>query len=800
MGVKGRSAGKVRAKASPFVRSLKRFFVVFLTLALFGIAGFFAFLYSSVQAVESDVAHMGEKLQKFNSTPSRIYSADGVLLYEIRPVYRANIVLNEVPKYVQNAVLAAEDKRFFEHPGVDSMGLARAVVGAALGNSKSGGGSTINMQLSKRLFSDSERTMSRKIRDISIAFQMEKKYTKEEILQMYLNQVYYGEQAYGIAAASEIYFGKTVKELTIGEAAMIARCVQSPTNVNPVRNYQESIRKRNSVLEVMLSEGWITQKQYSVAIEERPKIVKNGRNQHVKVYHANYFVASVLRELREKEIKVQEGGYTIRTTLDMALQGRAENSAEQVIRWNRGKGVNVMAFLACDSQGQILVDVGGRDFSKNQFSYTRQSKLQPGSSFKTFVYAEALKNGVVGEYSRISNEKLVIPNGSRNPYIPRNSHGGYGGDASLFTAFTQSMNVPAVRTFRSLGVAKGTKAIQSDFGFETKLDPVPALALGSTDVRPIEMAEAYSVFMLDGKRIKPYSIKSIVGPDGGTIFTGAMSFSNTQISPEVCRVMDKLLRGVVTDGTGKSAGGVPDAHGKTGTTNKGKSVWFCGYAKGIVGISWAGSQFYDKKRKYWRLSEMPESYGGDIAAPLWAQIMGDAVNKFGSDAKPKFGIPTPDDVDQEQPKRRRRRRDDEGSNDVVVERVPAVVDATDDSTASVDDETTARKPRKRDPENEAPAERDPDKQPSEPKETEPVRAPKGQATEPDRPRRNEARKKPEPTRDEEVEVEVCADSGRLATRYCPETITRKYPKSKRPKGRCPLHKPPSEGGDGDGKH
>lgn len=744
------------------------------------------FMMSNIRSVEGIVDQVGEKIQTHNSKPSRIYSADNKLLYEIQPVYKENVSLASVPQHMVRAILAAEDKRYYEHKGVDFWGLARASVNLVKAGRIDGGGSTITMQLAKRLFSASEKKMQRKVQDISIAFQLEKKYTKDQILELYLNQVYFGEQAYGIGAAAQIYFGKKVEDLDLAESAMLARCVRIPAVQNPVKNYQTANTNKNVVLDIMLEEKWISQEEHDKAVEEKPVVLKTSPVKGGKVFRAGAFVRVVINELRARSIDLSAGGYTVTTTLDWEIQQKAEDAVEQMVRGNRGLGVNTGAFLAMDSEGRILADVGGYN-RKNLYSRTHRSQMQPGSAFKAFVYAEALKEGIVGEYSEISNEKIKLPGKSRRePYIPRNSHGGYGGSYSLFSAFAQSMNVPAVRTFWTLGPKKGAQLIKNDFGFTNKLDPVAALALGSSVVTTVEMARAYSVFMLDGKRAEPFRIKDVIGPSGDVLYENQPSFTTTRIGPDICNVMDRLLRGVVTSGTGKQAGVLLEAKGKTGTTDAGKDLWFCGYSKGIVGIAWAGNEFFDKKYNRWLQRPMPSGYGGEVSAPMWADAMRAAVEKFGSDVKPDFRA-NPNEIDPsvaaERAERRRKKREEDRQRREEEQGRVIIRDEGEDpsETTNSDSESAPVTVRTDDPSRKTDEPEDPSR--SEPKKTE------SKKTEP---------KKSEDREDSDVSVEVCADSGQIATRYCPETITRKFSKSKRPKGRCRVHKAPDDGSGGGG--
>ncbi|MDH4387763.1 MAG: transglycosylase domain-containing protein [Fimbriimonas sp.] len=763
------------------MKRLKISAVLFTFLAAGAVIGAFAFLRSSMETVKPLVMNMGEKIQTFNSKPSQIFSTDGKLLYEVMPIYRESISLSDVPDMVQKAFLAAEDKRFLTHSGVDPMGLGRAMFKLVRAGEAQGGGSTITMQLAKMLFSASEKSMQRKIQDISIALEMEKEYTKDFILETYLNQAFYGEQAYGIAAAAEVYFGKKPSELTLAEAAMLARCVRLPSTQNPVKNYQKADQNKIVVLNTMLEEKWITPAEYNEARDSQPKIVKRRGMGNGRIYRAPYFTAMVLQDLKKRGVDISGGGYVVSTTLDSSLQKETEAAVDQHIRWNRGRGVNAGAFLAIDAEGRIVADVGGSDYKRNQYSRTSQSQMQPGSAFKTFVYAEALKEGILSEFDSVSNEKLKLPGKTaKEPYIPRNSHGGWGGSYSLRSAFANSMNVPAVRTFVSMGVKHATELIQEDFGFITKLQPYAPLALGATDVRMTEMAEAYSVIMLDGRRVEPYRITEVQGPDGSVVFTGSPSYVTTRLGPDVCHAMDRLLQAVVQDGTGYKAASMPEARGKTGTTNGGKSVWFCGYAKGIVGICWAGNEYFDKRRNRWLLREMAESFGGDVCAPMWAQAMKVVAAKYGSDVKPDFLPREAEETNAERRARRRREQEEEEQNQNPDQVTPDL--RGDDTTEPAQPDINKPKSNPDDPTENPPTQNN--DEPPVRDDSNPVEKPKPEKKPP---------KKPE-TKEEDVEVEVCADSGQLAGSYCPETVVRKFSKGKRPRGKCRVHKVPSEGG------
>ncbi len=747
---------------------LKITFLFGLCLASAGALFVVSILFNASEDAKKALNGLESKIQAFNSRPTRIYSADGKLLYEVQPEYRERISLTEVPEHVRNAILAAEDHRFYQHEGVDYVGLGRAVVTNFRDRRSTQGGSTITMQLAKRLYSASEKSIQRKVQDIAIAIEMERQKSKDEILEMYLNQVYFGERAYGIAAAADIYFGKKVSDLTISEAAMLARCVQRPSQVNPVRNPQLAEDNRKVVLEKMRVENMISERDYREALASKPKIRKAGTYGSARIYRAPYFVTSILAQLDDLPLK--EGGYEIFTTLDSQLQKIAEAEVRSIVEKNRWRSVRNAAFVLMDRDGRILAYVGGADFDRNKVDVvSRGLGKQPGSSFKPIVYATALNKGKLSEYDSVSNAKVRIKTGPGTYYEPKNSGGGSGGSMSLQRAFSASVNLPAVNTLLSLGETdqtgqtykSGARVVVDtavkEFGFRSSLAPYASLALGSSNVKLIEMAEAYSVFMLRGQRAVPFTMTRVVGPDGDLVpRTMGRQILSTGIKPEVCDVIDRLMRLVVTGGTGRAASIVPDARGKTGTTNSNVDAWFCGYSQGLIGIGWIGNEV-EIRPGVWVPRPMSSAvYGGTVTVEMWAAIMKEAVGRFGVQlgdiARPKPRV-------EEKPEENvPNLRPDEEIPDLEV---PAVVPNDPDTG--------------------------PGTKPQNPPVEDPLKAPTEPTTVPTNP--------PKPTsEDADVDIEVCADSGAVATPYCNETITKRFKANARPRQRCPIHKGNGDGG------
>ena len=729
-----------------------------------------------------------DRMEAVSRPPTRIVTADNVELYRISNEFRIPIKdLDEIPPHVRNAILAAEDKRFYEHPGVDNVGLMRAFFSIFKEGRVSQGGSTITMQMAKRLFSGNEKSLKRKIQDIAYAYAIEKYKTKDQILLLYLNQVYFGETAHGIAAASKVYFGKDFKKLSVSDAALLARCVRLPSRYNPIKDLKGSMENRDVILRIMRDEGMLDTKKYEAALAEKPKINPSPPKTTAK-YAAGYgkhFVDSVLEQLRKDapELDLKDGGYLIETTIDSKLQKLAEQVARETVKEFAYYKVNQAAFVAMNSEGKILCEVGGVNYAKNQYNKITKGLRQPGSSFKAIVYAVGLQQGAItGPDSYLSNARYR----EVNPYngkvwdpknaSPRENASGY----SVLDAFKMSVNRPAIHLLREIGPRTVVQYARDSFGIQSELAPYLPLAIGSSAVKPIEMLEAYSVFMLRGDRVKPYAISRIVSPAGEVVkqyqpqrFTGVMSFG-------VCETMDQLLRAVVTNGTGyPNANMVPNARGKTGTTNDARDAWFDGYADGIVGVGWAGNEQLQKINGRMVATPIPmngSAYGGVITAKMWGRIMKVARERFGetlpqsapstiASAVPPVRHTDPDSELVKPP------QDDQPISKPVDETAPPP-----DETTTIPDSVPPITPLD-DIERRA---REEEKRQEEAKKRELAR---------EEARERRRREQEERERSNSVTLEVCADSGMLATMYCPETVTRTFPKNRAPNRSCRLHGP-----------
>ncbi|HTQ08675.1 MAG TPA: transglycosylase domain-containing protein, partial [Fimbriimonadaceae bacterium] len=588
-----RRATKTR---SPWVKRVKRFFAVAFLLVLVGVVVGGIYFMGELRHASELMVSLPDKLKTIDAKPTRIVSADGQVLYTVESEFREPVKLADIPQVVRDAIVAAEDKRFYEHGGVDYEAIVRsAFVGAKEGRF-SQGGSTLTMQLAKRFYSEGQKTVNRKLQDIALAIEMEREMTKDQILELYLNTMYFGEKAYGIRAAADVYFGKPLDKLTIAEAAMLARCVRRPSDENPVKNLPKAVDNRNVVLAIMRDQKMITDDQYEEAIAEKVHLAPPKERITSHLNKAQYFVDHVLQTVAQDmpDLDLKQGGYTIYTTLDTRLEDYAERVVRDFVREHRGDDVNDAAFVVMDKDGKILAEVGGVDYRKDQFNIITQGLLQPGSSFKPFLYATALSSGALSMNDELDNEPFTYPGTEnwRKPWRPQDSSPReMSGPVSVERAMASSLNIPAAHVMERVGPDAVADFAHGAFGFRSEIARVPSLALGACQVHPLEMAEGYSVFMLRGSRATPYVITKIVDADGQVLRTYDPDIIPNQLDPTVCDDIDSLLKAVVDRGTAASSGidEIPDARGKTGTTSDHKDGWFCGYTDGLVGVGWIGN-------------------------------------------------------------------------------------------------------------------------------------------------------------------------------------------------------------------
>ncbi len=726
-------------KRAKLKRRLKTFFYLFLIamMTLFIVGSIVAF--PRLQKAKMLVANIDEVMEELSNQPSIIESADGEVLYTIQTEYRKAVDRADLPNAVVDAMVAAEDKRFWTHPGVDVKSLFRILFKAARDRStrESGGGSTLTMQIAKRVYTGDAFSIERKLDNMALAIEIERTLTKDQILALYLNQVYFGEQAYGIAAAADVYFGKKLDELTVAEAALLARCVRRPSDENPFKNLDKSIENRNIVLAIMEEEGYISHEEYKRGIEEPVKLRKDrSRNvTHEKVHP--YFVDYVLHDLDQKGIDISAGGYRVVTTLNSQYQTIAEKGVAKWVKEFKNYRVNQMAALITDNNGRILCMVGGPDYKKSEFNpiWMGQGR-QPGSSFKPFVFATGLARGVFDESSRISTKPMKKP--FSNEYF---QGGANRGNVSIPVALATSNNTATVRAMDEVGPKNVVRYCKQNFGFKrSNLPAVISVALGSGEVYMTELAEAYNVFQNHGDRYPVYAIQRITHPDGSVENLTPRKVT-AAVDTSVADYIDASLRRTVVAGTGSQARGVANARGKTGTTSDHKDAWFCGYTDRLVGIVWTANEQIVNGRP--TAAPMRGLFGGQGPARVWNDIVGDIQKKVGEKPREFARIGKVTAEPQEE----------EPVEEVPVEEPP--VEIPEEPEIPVDPSVVT---------------------PIEPPTSEP-----GGNKPPANSGNTGGR--------DIVYVVVCADTSQRATPYCPETVRRPFFKGSEPKGMCPVHKP-----------
>lgn len=549
----------------------------------------------------------------FPSETTYIYDIKGKLLTSVHGEANREVVpLDKISPNLKRAVLASEDGHFYSHHGINPSGVGRAVVVNLVAGGVKEGGSTITMQLVKNLFLSHRRAFTRKLAEAVLAIRLEQILTKDEILEMYLNQVYWGHNNYGAQTAARSYFNKSSEFLTLGESAMMAGLIQAPEEFSPFSSMKLAKQKQKEVLGRMLDLKWITQKEYDDALKQE---IKLGRIRSFQGSALPYITNTVAQELAKKfgRDALLKGGMRVQTTVDAKFQMMAE---ETVIKWHNtllGQGLykNQLALVAIDPRTHFVKAlVGGVDPKASEFNRATQAQRQPGSSFKPFVYYTAFATGKYAPDSTVVDAPVSYRDGN-GWYFPRNYDGGFSGAMSIRTALSQSRNIPVIKIGKAIGMNKVIETCRI-LGIMSPMEPVTSLPLGAIGVTPLEMASAYATFANYGWQSSATVIVRV------TDSTGNVLLDNT---PKPQRVLDSwasaaiidVMQSVVTSGTGKGAALDRPVAGKTGTTSSEKDIWFVGTVPQLTTAVWVGR---DDNRQ---LSSGVT--GGGIVAPIWRDFM-----------------------------------------------------------------------------------------------------------------------------------------------------------------------------------
>ncbi len=644
----------------PYWRAVHLFGVA--VVATVFIIGFFAVYFSRDLPSIAQLEVYEPKLS------TKVYSVDGKVIKEFYKERRTRVPFNQIPKDVINALLATEDHRFYNHWGVDMIRFVKAAMVNTASLSSKEGFSSLTQQLARNLYFDPEKKLSRKIKEILTAIQIEKTYSKNEIIEMYLTHMYFGLDAFGIQSAAKNFFGKDAQELTLAESAYLIGHLQAPSYY--VKNPEAADRRKIIVLKRMLDCGYITPPQYEATKKER--VVMTNRREEEIVGTAPYFSEHVRQELEALQdslkFNIYEDGLSVYTTLDTRAQRAAETAYEEtakekflgldrfgasvvkananayLTRYLQRDGVDretiasllknprsvdslckfygtVQASLVAidPSNGHILAMIGGRDFNRFKLNHVTQIARQPGSTFKPFLYTVAIDNGYSPAFKLLNQDVvLIMEDGKR--WTPQNYDGKRGGPTTLRDALARSLNLVAIRLMQEIVPPQQVVAYAQKMGIQTPLMPVDALALGVSDVVPLQIVSSYGVFANKGIRVEPVSILRIEDRDGNIVYQHIPKYKEV-LSEETAYIMADMMKSSIDYGTGKFArlyGFDRPAGVKTGTTQKWSDGWYIGFTPQIVTGVWVGFDTYE-------FNLGSKNPGEVTAAPVWGRFMARAL-------------------------------------------------------------------------------------------------------------------------------------------------------------------------------
>ncbi len=591
-------------------------------LVLFAVLLFVGIVAGIVASYSRNLPDINRMADFQPSRSTRVFARNGTQLANLYRENRTWVPIDRIPVQVRNAFIATEDRHFYQHHGVDFVGIMRAAL-ADYRRQQLQGGSTITQQLARGLFLSNERSYSRKIQEALLAMEIERYYTKEEILERYLNLIYFGSRAYGIEAAAHTYFGTDIGRLTLAQTAILAGLPAAPSDYSPYVDLAHAKQRQAHVLDRMVEAGFITRGQADRAAKAPLQLI-GERPQGLQSYRYPYFTTYVTH-LLEQQFGTQatfEGGLQVYTTLDPAMQ----DIAQEAVTWGVGRavaegiGAHQGALVAIKpSTGEILAMVGGATpFSlTNQFNRAWQAHRQPGSSFKAYVYTAEIDSGKPPT-TIVEDTPVSYPMGDGSRWAPMDDDNRFLGPITLRYALAQSRNVVAVKLAQDIGIERIVEYAHR-MGVTAPLDPTLSLALGSSGVSPLDQAAGYATLANQGVHIPPSPIKLVRDTIGTPVLDNTYPQQSEVISAGVAYVMTSMLESVIKEGTGYPNADIGrPAAGKTGTTSSFRDAWFVGFTPDLVAAVWIGNDNY---------SRMNESYGGNIPARIWARFMKKALEK-----------------------------------------------------------------------------------------------------------------------------------------------------------------------------
>ncbi|WP_439646560.1 transglycosylase domain-containing protein [Sphingomonas soli] len=562
----------------------------------FGLLAFIALLIA-VFSTRSSLPTFEELKSSPNGQMIRVHAVDGTVLVSMGPSYGEWISYDKIPQQMKDAMIAVEDRRFESHWGVDPWGIARGISNSLDRKGRVSAVSTITQQLARNVFLSSNRSYMRKLREAVLALAMERKFTKDQILELYLNKVYFGGGAYGIDAASRKFFGHSADRLSLAEAAIIAGLVKAPSHYSPTADAEAAVGRASVVLKVMAETGKISE---ATAEATDPRLVKLAPEP--KQNSVRYFTDWALPQL-EVLIDETDAPLEVWTTLDLGMQ----RAADDAIRANT-PGAAQGALVSLDRDGAVRAMVGGKDYVSSIYNRATQATRQPGSAFKLFVYLAALEAGHRAD-DMVIDEPVTI-----RGWTPRNSSGRNSGEMTLRSAFAYSINTVAAKLGQEIGFG-AIADMARRFGITTPVDTHPAMVLGTSDVRLIDMTRAFASVANKGVAVQPYGITRVTA-NGAVIYQHEVDTSHVLVAPYVAAQMTDLLQTAVATGTGRAAQIGRPVAGKTGTTTSNKDGWFVGFSSGLTTGVWMGRD--DAK-------VVPGLQGGTAPARAFQNFMAKAV-------------------------------------------------------------------------------------------------------------------------------------------------------------------------------
>ena len=587
----GRKTTKRKKRESKQRLATRRIILFFLGFLVITFAGWLLYCILTLPDIDQAVARTRQ--------PSTTITAEnGNEVKTFGSVYSEVIRLNELPSYVPDAVISTEDRRFYAHFGFDIVAFTRAMLTNIFMGRYAQGGSTITQQVAKNLFLTSQKNIKRKTQELLLAFWLEHKFTKEQILTLYLNRVYLGAGTYGIEAASQKYFQKSSRDVNLLEAAIIAGMLKAPSRYNPFASIERARDRAKVVLQNMVNNQTLTEKQMKYALT-----LPVGEDESYKVQGADYFADWVYNEVNDY-IGERDNDIYVYTTLDQKIQENAEKILRESVLAAKKRNVSEGAVVVLNKKGEVKAMVGGIDYRKSQFNRAVSALRQPGSSFKPFVYLTALQNGWKRE-DRIDDVPLSI-----GKWKPENYDKKYHGSVTLDEALMKSLNLATINLSESLS-RKDIIRTAKKMGITTLIENTPSLALGTFEVKVIDMATAYSAIANGGYATWPHAIKEIYTRDGYQLYQREADTETRILDAAAVKDLTKMLEKVISRGTGKRAKIPGFAAGKTGTTQDYRDAWFVGFTDEYIIAVWVGND--DN-------SPMKGVTGGTLPAEIWRKI------------------------------------------------------------------------------------------------------------------------------------------------------------------------------------